>query len=402
MVLLASRQNSMLTRPRLVQWVGTASYSFYLWHWPIVCILAGAGMLSSPVAVASGMLATLACGWLSYRFIEVPTRAWLPRLRAGGEMAAIGLVVIAIVIPSQIIRQLDGVPTRFSAEVQAIFNERNNRNLRIDECLRWKEREHPACTYGGRELGVIVLGDSHASSVIQSVAKALPDADLHALDWTRAACKTIAGLTLRSRQKDVCAEHLDYVREQSKMLPPVPMIILFRADNIVDPSSVTAASGPPYLYAKTLFSSPTDAYFAEIREAMIDTVCGFASHRPVYWVRPTPDMPFDVPRRMAMARNWGETERLGIPWEDYRKRTAFVWSAQDEAAARCGVRILDPTPTLCTDGQCWAEFEGRPVFYDDDHLSERGAAMLIPLFRSVFAPQETPGSVPVSSESGGG
>ena len=72
--------------------------------------------------------------------------------------------------------------------------------------------------------------------------------------------------------------------------------------------------------------------------------------------------------------------------EEYRKRHAFVWSVQDEAAARCGVKILDPLPYLCRDGRCWGDVDGRPIYYDDDHLSERGGAQLIPIFRSVFKP----------------
>ncbi len=63
----------------------------------------------------------------------------------------------------------------------------------------------------------------------------------------------------------------------------------------------------------------------------------------------------------------------------------MVWAAQDAAAAQCGVKILDPLPYLCHDGRCWGSKDGRPIYYDDDHLSEYGNKLLVPMFKEVFA-----------------
>ena len=51
---------------------------------------------------------------------------------------------------------------------------------------------------------------------------------------------------------------------------------------------------------------------------------------------------------------------------------------------RCGVRILDPLPYLCGEGRCWGASGGLPNYYDDDHLSQHGANLLIPMFRQIF------------------
>jgi hypothetical protein len=127
---------------------------------------------------------------------------------------------------------------------------------------------------------------------------------------------------------------------------------------------------------------------------MIDTACAFAKDRPVYVVRPIPEMPVDVPKHMGFARSRGSLERVSVTLDDYQRRNAFVWSAQDEAAKRCGVKILDPLPALCRDGQCWGDVDGRPIYYDDDHLSERGGALLIPALQTVFRPLTSAGRDP--------
>jgi hypothetical protein len=49
------------------------------------------------------------------------------------------------------------------------------------------------------------------------------------------------------------------------------------------------------------------------------------------------------------------------------------------------VEILDPLPYLCWDGVCHGSKEGRPLYYDDNHLSEFGNKLLVPMFAKVFS-----------------
>ena len=51
---------------------------------------------------------------------------------------------------------------------------------------------------------------------------------------------------------------------------------------------------------------------------------------------------------------------------------------------QCGIKILDPTATLCRDGRCYGSQNGQPLYADDDHLSEFGNKLLVPMFRQVF------------------
>ena len=95
-------------------------------------------------------------------------------------------------------------------------------------------------------------------------------------------------------------------------------------------------------------------------------------------------MDVDVPKTMGRARILGLDTSISITLDAYHRRHAFLWAAQDLAAQRCGVRILDPLPYLCGEDQCWGASGGLPSYYDDDHLSQHGADLLIPMFRKIF------------------
>ena len=72
------------------------------------------------------------------------------------------------------------------------------------------------------------------------------------------------------------------------------------------------------------------------------------------------------------------------------ERHRIAWAAQDRAAKKCGVILLDPRPYLCSDGRCWGDADGLPLYTDDDHLSERGGQLLIPLFKQMFNTNDLP------------
>ena len=70
--------------------------------------------------------------------------------------------------------------------------------------------------------------------------------------------------------------------------------------------------------------------------------------------------------------------------DEYKSRHQFILDLQDEARARCGVEILDPVPYLCDEDSCYGDLNGRPLYSDDDHLSEFGNKLLVPMFSKIF------------------
>src|SRR5690606_9303611 len=102
-------------------------------------------------------------------------------------------------------------------------------------------------------------------------------------------------------------------------------------------------------------------------------------------LRPIPELKLDVPRTMGRALIRGEERRISISLEEYEERHKPIWNLLNRVVEQCGVKLLDPRPILCPAGRCWGDVEGLPIYYDDDHLNERGGQLLVPLFQQIFA-----------------
>jgi peptidoglycan/LPS O-acetylase OafA/YrhL len=71
----AARLGGWLARPALL-WLGLRSYSFYLWHWPVLALTRPGLDVALPrgVLIPLQLLAALTLADLSYRFVELPFR----------------------------------------------------------------------------------------------------------------------------------------------------------------------------------------------------------------------------------------------------------------------------------------------------------------------------------------
>ena len=80
---------------RVAQWIGARSYSFYLWHWPILIVAYEAKGHNLPVwQNAVWLVVALAASALSYRFVENPIRFARTLVTRASASLVMGAVLI--------------------------------------------------------------------------------------------------------------------------------------------------------------------------------------------------------------------------------------------------------------------------------------------------------------------
>ena len=244
--------------------------------------------------------------------------------------------------------------------------------------------------YGGDGLRAILIGDSHADAVTTALAAAVPKDGGGIMDWSYVSCPTLFGvknLSSKFGPEEKCGEFLQWTVQKLVHVPKdIPLVIVNRTSvYAVGHNEVWEKDANiPAVYFTQPHKTSDPSFLKEFGQRVTDTACQLAKDRPVYLMRPIPEMGVDVPKAMSRAMVFGGGRDISISLADYHQRHAFVWAAQDAARDRCGVKILDPLPYLCRDGRCFGAKDGRPLYYDDDHLSEFGNRLLVPMFAEVF------------------
>lgn len=158
--LLLITQSSALNRTLSLKplvFVGTLSYSLYLWHWPI---LVGIRYLSGtyelpPLTASVFLVVTCTLSYLSYRWVESPFRQPMSLsasyLRLAGTL---GLTLLVLLGATSLNRKLmDPLPdalTRYGVDAQLCHSHM------IGDCIRG---EHTS------QRTLLMLGDSHAAQL---------------------------------------------------------------------------------------------------------------------------------------------------------------------------------------------------------------------------------------------
>ena len=345
---------------------------------------------TDPLAISAGLALTVLLGHMSYEWVETPARRHLSKLRFTHGAVAIICVTGMVAGGSAIVYVFKGVPGRLAPAIELVANEADNKNPRQDPCFTTSGTSSASCIYGGQRLRAVLIGDSHADAVTTALAAAAPGKQDGIMDLTYISCLTAYGvknLSSRFGPGENCGDYLVWLKEKLKEIPKdIPLVIVNR-------TSVYAFghnepwindANEPLIYFTQPYPKTTPAFLAEFSQRVTGTACEMAKDHPVYMTRPTPELAINVPNAMARSMAFGIKKDISISIDEYKQRNRVAWAAQDAARDQCGIKILDPLPYLCHDGKCPGSKAGRPLYYDDNHLSEYGNKLLVPMFTRIF------------------
>ncbi len=382
LVLVAARQGSPLTGHRAAVALGNASYSIYLWHWPLVVGL-GYFDRQSPAWTLGGILAALMLGALSYRGIELPARTWMRRSRvAPWGLCACTAMLIAL---GAGLYAAQGVPGHVPPEVRRLDAAARDRLPPFPTPCGFDKRADTLlpCRLGGdAPVRWAVWGDSHAQALVSAIRQGT---GASVLLYQESDCPSLLDAAYaQATGSPACAAFNREAWKQIRALPPEVGVILVNRHSMYIHGQNENPRKPPSALSR--WFGPAESYDAPGRfeAGMTETLCALAQSRPTYALLPVPEMGRNVPKTMARQAMIGTPlEDVTLPLAEYRARNAVAIAGLRHAAARCGAHLLDPVPYLCDDAFCHGAKDGAPLYFDDDHLSESGNKRLLPLFKAL-------------------
>jgi len=351
-VLVIAYADSTLTGKLLsfgpIAFVGLVSYSLYLWHWPLIVFGRDLGLLDGTIGPALAVIAlSLAAAYASYRWVETPFRnrgaiGQLQIYRYAGIAAAALLAVGAGFFYS------DGMRSRFSENVLALDDSRSDFSPMRQACHPGAGIADPAhmCVFGGKAADTAMWSDSHGVEL----AYALGNNSHPLLSLTYSSCPPALDFNVAS-QPD-CREHnrraADYlIRNQAIHT------VVMTAHYVANIGSADFQNG----FVKSVVA---------LRRAGKNVVI----------VGPVPaEGMYNVPMQLARHGPFTMTR------QDYETRQKSVIAMLLHLQAM-GAQIVWPADQFCDALRCNATLGGKPILFDEDHLSLTAATYLA----SVVAP----------------
>jgi peptidoglycan/LPS O-acetylase OafA/YrhL len=359
----------LLSRPPLVA-IGLVSYSWYLWHWPLMAFarIYNFGELPTSWALVAAFV-SLVLAALTYVLVERPIKTlrrtakldqtWMP---VWVGLAACAVFIVAGMTPS--LKNAGKKVVWPSGPCELIAAET------IEPCLALAK---------GRPIGVLV-GDSHARPHATTLQAHAASAGYQLATITSGGCiglfdvrKFING---RSKGKKCSLGLGNGLKLLHDGLKPEFAVIANRWTKYVDPQEQTGdvielgwtSEDSPAANQREFFLSALKRTVSELRAAGV---------RRILVLGPVPEFQADPSSCVVRATTYGVdvVKRCGQPKSDVERLTARSSAPLKQAIGTSeDIQLIDMVAPLCDETTCRPfQQDGEVLYGDTNHLNERGA-----------------------------
>jgi hypothetical protein len=391
-LLIAACADSATPQARLfgsrpLHWVGDRSYSWYLWHWPVIVFVATA-VSSNRWVLLTASLASIVIAMASYRWVEQPMRTTTPMRFANTPR----LVVACLGVPTLLagglwlsvsdgfgnetvqLYQADVLPAHdglargcSNALTQDVWN--------MSNCA-WQ----PASGAAPDAPWIYLVGDSHADHLSEGLIAAADQLGRPLRIATVTACPLTGLMTTKGGSRIYVEGCRDYNRDVVDHLVAQPpgTVVISNSDRYW---SLDRYSAGPDAGSLTSDTETKRALYRASIERLVRTLED-AGHQ-VLVMQAVPDWglgPGWLPLKCSIGDITGGDCRAEMPRSDTERQQSIDRDFTRTAVEAAGGQVVEPRDALCPDGTCRTELNGSVVYRDDNHLSRSGSELLAPLF----------------------
>ena len=393
------RGSGLVLERRPLQGIGKVSYSWYLWHWPMLLLVpAILGTTFSWVHNAELTVLALWLAALTYAIVERPTqrgefrpRAWLARGLGLSALAAGAAVLVLVTAPAIAgngapapaldlrLSGLEGLRSALTAAsssgsvpgnlTPALAQAADDVAVTEGGChLDFLQFDQGACVYGdpAGSRTLVLFGDSHAQQWMGGLDHEAKLLHWKLVSWTKAACPvadvTLVNPTLK-RTYTECDVWREATIQRINALQPA-LILVSQSDSV-----------PGRLVSNGRWAVQTLKTLRRLQNP--ETRIVFVADTPY----PSTDVPSCVSTHLADARACMVARNQAYHASTmYTARHLLVSSTLDEA----GVHVVDPVDWLCSATACPVIVANTLVYRDDSHISNTYSTALAPILGSLF------------------
>lgn len=349
----APRLGRLLDNP-VALWLGQASYSIYLVHWPLIIF------------------------WRYYAFSEPDT------------LAKVGLVVVSILLAAvlhyaverPIYRGRDHVrPLLASLAAATVFIATPAASM-VSDGWKWRvsiELDEDSRTYGGEPCAypycvskegtgreVALTGDSHARMYFAGVEDSLGGKVPFSVWHFDSRCRFVNDPSENGLPAYDCAERLATYLDHIEREKVETVILAYRWTGV--------AAEIPFAERAAVIASRTREWLDDPRMRSVKRLI-LVLQVPEYENGQSPDACLEVPDYVAK-RDCTSTDAAQFHHQRLLNR-AILDAMREELEGRVEIVVRDPFDALCDTKKC-RRMEGRNVLYSDEHhLSRHGARLVV-------------------------
>ena len=389
---------------RPMVWLGDLSYSWYLWHWPVI-VFASLWLRDQPVWVATAAALSLVPAWLSFRLAEEPIRhsGWTGRTVVVLAAICIGVPVAGAALlthhANSAVEQMNEVVKSQPARKFGFVA----KNPQPDDLFQaaalaqrgqWGVFKEPCLSGAGNVLGeckffeapgrprAILVGDSHAGAYAAGFAAAARELGYSVEIISNGGCQVLDVPLLRDGEYDRgCAERVketwNYLRED----PPDLLAMAHRSPRVVSPEILLADELRPGYTTTCITGSthegclPHDEAVAAWASALGDAAKTLKSLGvPLVVLQTAPEHSAGLPECVSgttVDMECTETDR-DLTWD----RRVDVIEAEKQVGADLGFTVYDPFDHFCDAETCYQYIDDRFYYRNDDHMNADGSEAL--------------------------
>ena len=374
--------------------IGLISYSLYLWHQPVLAYLR---LVEIPIQgwadITLFVIVVFALAYVSWRFVEQPFRDRSIYSRKHiFSFAGFGIVIFSLI--GLYVYKSDGLPERFDVEVLSSIAPMGNEYACEGQPLKAIDGMK-SCEFGdvsGKKT-IVLLGDSHADALSAGLSPLFKRYGIKGLRMYSDSCHPIPSIydsrfihretceRIYSQLKDYLANEISAVitelRWTFRLYPVEGEITELNFDNLEGgverknpPRKNFVFDGQNRNLSKSVKKQAIVDYVEQLNSLMV----------PILVVGPVPEPGWHVPKmNMRLHLRNMKKETVSTSYDLYSKRNHLVLETLTDLDELENVSIVFPHEVLCSEssGRCLVQDQGEPFYFDDDHLSLKGAVQVV-------------------------